>query len=583
MKKNLLLMMLCAPAVLAAQNGVTVSNLAADAGTVTFNVSWTAGVVPGGKVWVFVDYNKNGVMERLPVTGATVSPGTAETVIGNDNGAWVNGGNSFSGTVTLSFNPQTAVAGACVYASGYPPEAEYTGEQTIHFTGTPPYDLVLSSGTITVYSDYNLLPGVTLVSFTDKTGAPGTIKCIPSSTYNLVASASGFCEGGAGVTFALSGTQSGRSYELYRDGAPTAVTLTGTENAQTFTASINVPGTYTAKMLASDGYCEATMSGSHTLSKNALPTLPTIDKPNDVCLNGGDIVFTAMGYTGTLEWVSNGSGTESGNSVTFASGAATGTKTVTARSAQTYTNALVCYSAEVTQSVDVLALPDTPTLAVSASTVCLGTNIVFRVTSLVSGATYTWSGAAGTVSGTGDGTYTVSGAATGTKSVTAYARLASNGTTCQSGNASLSAFVSQPGTGGLAADVTCGCAEGTADCSGTCKTTGTYTTNDGACSGACNYAYVQLRDQCGAVTSPRHSTYSNAACFSGCDATYDSACKTGSVSAWSCRQGESCDYGGSSDCRTNCAARAKSTNYKKFGYTTYSDPWTYSCTCHFCN
>jgi hypothetical protein len=230
-----------------------------------------------------------------------------------------------------------------------------------------------------------------------------------------------------------------------------------------------------------------------------------------------------MDYSGSLTWVSNGGGVVNGNTVTFASGVVTGTKTVIARSAQTHTNAPTCYSAEVTQTAAIQALPATPNLAVSASTVCLGTNITFRVTEPANGAAYTWSGAAGTASGTGDGTYTVSGATTGTKSVTAYARQTSNGTTCQSGNATSSAVVSQPGANGQSS-TPCGCATGTSACGNICKTTGTYTTNDGACTGICNKAYVQQRNQCDLVTSPQWSSYDNVACTTGCSAVYDPDC-----------------------------------------------------------
>jgi hypothetical protein len=246
-----------------------------------------------------------------------------------------------------------------------------------------------------------------------------------------------------------------------------------------------------------------------------LPTQPTITQPDDVCFNGGDIVFTATGYTGSLEWVSNGGGSESGNSVTFNS-SATGTKTVTARSSQTHLNASACYSTTVTQSASILALPATPTLAVSASTVCLGTDIIFRVNSPVGGETYTWTGAAGTASGTGDGTYTVSGATTGTKSVTAFAHLTSSGTTCQSGNTSLSALVSQPGTDGQAVDPTCACADGTTPCGSTCKTSGTYTDDLGDCTGSCHFRYVRQLDQCGTVVNARYSSYNYTGCLTGC-------------------------------------------------------------------
>jgi hypothetical protein len=69
------------------------------------------------------------------------------------------------------------------------------------------------------------------------------------------------------------------------------------------------------------------------------------------------------------------------------------------------------------------------------------------------------------------------------------------------------------------------CAYGTTNCSGTCKTTGTYTTNDGACTGICKTAYVQLRNQCDVVVASEHSTFSNSACAQGCEATRDQNCK----------------------------------------------------------
>ena len=68
------------------------------------------------------------------------------------------------------------------------------------------------------------------------------------------------------------------------------------------------------------------------------------------------------------------------------------------------------------------------------------------------------------------------------------------------------------------------CATGTTNCSGTCKTTGTYTTNDGACTGACNTAYVQLRDQCSQVLNASYSTFNSTSCTTGCNATFNTAC-----------------------------------------------------------
>jgi hypothetical protein len=177
--------------VLLAQSGVTVSNLAVDAGTVTFNVSWQTPMpvaLWSDTVWVFVDYNKNGVMERLPVTSATASAGTVTKTPNNDKGVWIAGNarsiGSFSATVRL-FTTVSGVGGACAYASNYPPVGEYSSDTPmLSFTGTPMYDIQLvksGGGNVTVKSgDTFLLPcDYTVTLFTDATGAPGQLNGTP--------------------------------------------------------------------------------------------------------------------------------------------------------------------------------------------------------------------------------------------------------------------------------------------------------------------------------------------------------------------------------------------------------------------
>jgi hypothetical protein len=190
--------LLLLPAGLSAQNGVTVSNLAVDAGTVTFNVSWKNTGMPAvwsDTVWVFVDYNNAGTMERLPLAaGATLtatSPGGEVAYEGGNNkGIWVIGNarsaGSFSATVKLCTDAMHSVsAGACAYASNYPPVGKYTTPADISFTGTPPYTIVIkkdAGGTTETRqsnSPFTVPAGYTVQSFTDKTGAPGTLIYLP--------------------------------------------------------------------------------------------------------------------------------------------------------------------------------------------------------------------------------------------------------------------------------------------------------------------------------------------------------------------------------------------------------------------
>jgi hypothetical protein len=184
----ILLLWLGGGCVLFAQsNGVKVSNLAVSAGTVTFNVSWKSADMPtlwSDTVWVWVDYNNAGKMERLPVTGATASAGTVTKTPNNDKGVWIAGNarstGSFSATVKL-LTAVKDVAGACAYASNYPPVGEYSSvAPMISFTGTPEYEISLAKsggGSATVKAgDMFLLPcNYTVMSFIDATGMSGQL------------------------------------------------------------------------------------------------------------------------------------------------------------------------------------------------------------------------------------------------------------------------------------------------------------------------------------------------------------------------------------------------------------------------
>jgi hypothetical protein len=215
----LLLLPLFGGGLLSAQNTIDVSGLTVEAGTVTFNVKWSDPGAPNlwsDTVWVFVDYNKNGKMERLLLTGGTLTAhsGTGEFIPENTMGAWVAGdartNSPFSATVQL-FTGETTVAGACAYASSYPPVGQYVSESEIIFSGTPMYEITLvhedgvTFETIESGSTFLLPCSYTVSSFTDATGAPGITKCLAPANLTLTASPETICAG-ATVTLTASAT-----------------------------------------------------------------------------------------------------------------------------------------------------------------------------------------------------------------------------------------------------------------------------------------------------------------------------------------------------------------------------------------
>ncbi|MDR0694714.1 MAG: hypothetical protein LBF81_05400 [Prevotellaceae bacterium] len=137
------------------------------------------------------------------------------------------------------------------------------------------------------------------------------------------------------------------------------------------------------------------------------------------------------------------------------------------------------------------------------------------------------------------------------------------------------------GRNGEAAGLLDCCATGTTNCSGTCKTNGTYTTNDGECANECNSAYVQLRDQCEVVLNPTASTYTEVSCTHGCTAVANAAC----ITAPDRYLRSSCTHTNSIEalCWNLCAAECTSWGYRYYCKQFIPDgSWSqYNCLC--CN
>jgi hypothetical protein len=74
-----------------------------------------------------------------------------------------------------------------------------------------------------------------------------------------------------------------------------------------------------------------------------------------------------------------------------------------------------------------------------------------------------------------------------------------------------------------------GCCTGTSDCSGVCTTTGTYTTQETTCTGACHTAYIALRNQCGGIENHQYGTWLNETCASGCAPQSNSQCQSSTI------------------------------------------------------
>ncbi|MDR3184267.1 MAG: hypothetical protein LBT49_02545 [Prevotellaceae bacterium] len=302
---------------LSAQNtgGITLSNYKAQAGpdgrssTLTIDIRWTPPAdskkVWSDTVWVFVDYNNKGKMDRLPLSTSaaklTNPSWSGASVIeepGNRNGVWVAGNarsnGSFSATLQLPATCKDArpcvATGVCVYAINYPPVGRYTAYNQIHFTGTPPFYVTYKEGGDTVVQDnlakpFTVPAGKAVVSFYDASLAPGMITCKPPVVQTLSASADNYCVGSPDVTLALSSTEHGAVYRLYKDNAAHSV-LTGTGNPMPFPGSFG-KGAYSARVVAG-AFCEKPMNGAPVVKdERKHPAGSTTDFPDfDPCTGG---------------------------------------------------------------------------------------------------------------------------------------------------------------------------------------------------------------------------------------------------------------------------------------------------------
>ena len=124
------------------------------------------------------------------------------------------------------------------------------------------------------------------------------------------------------------------------------------------------------------------------------------------------------------------------------------------------------------------------------------------------------------------------------------------------------------------------CVNGTTDCSGTCKTTGTYTTNDGACTGNCNEAYIRQYNQCGAVIDQNYGRYTNTACTAACSPEFSTLCVAATSRVTLCDVYDNLMYANACyvPCQTLCGG------YRYYWSTLTTDGgefWSAKCLC--CN
>lgn len=99
-----------------------------------------------------------------------------------------------------------------------------------------------------------------------------------------------YCEGGAGVPVNLDGSESGVTYTLYRNGNPTATSLSGTGAALSF-GNQTVSGSYTVVATNATTGCSQTMAGNANVTMNPNPVFSISGSATAIC-DGDNFTLT---------------------------------------------------------------------------------------------------------------------------------------------------------------------------------------------------------------------------------------------------------------------------------------------------
>lgn len=215
----------------------------------------------------------------------------------------------------------------------------YSGATTmgaaVHGTGVALDFGLQPAGTYTVLAT-NLSTGCT-----SNMAGSAIITTNPLPTIYAVTGGGSFCAGGTGVHIGIGFSSTGINYQLY-NGAATVGSAIGGSNSGLDFGLQTAPGTYSVVAVNASTGCSATMSGTATVSVNALPVAYNVSGGGTYCAGGTGLLVNISNstvgvnyqlYNGAISVGSAIAGT--GASFSFGLQTTAGTYTVAATNATT--------------------------------------------------------------------------------------------------------------------------------------------------------------------------------------------------------------------------------------------------------
>jgi hypothetical protein len=199
----------------------------------------------------------------------------------------------------------------------------------------------LSFGMTTAAGVYSVVATNPLTGCTGNMSGSSIVAVNAVPVAQTVMGGGSYCAGGNGVFVTLSGSQTGVNYRLYNGTTAMSSTTPGTGGALSFGLQ-TVAGTYTVLATQTATTCTSAMTGSATISINALPTAHIITGGGSYCAGGNGVAVGLSGSnTGISYQLYNGSSTVgsampgTGSSISFGLKTAAGTYSIMATNSST--------------------------------------------------------------------------------------------------------------------------------------------------------------------------------------------------------------------------------------------------------
>lgn len=159
-----------------------------------------------------------------------------------------------------------------------------------------------------------------------------------SPTAFTLSGTASYCQGGAGVTLTLSGSETGVYYQLFKNSSPFGVSVDGTGNQITWNNMTAGSYTVNATFYAAP-YCTASMNGTVTITETPAPTVYNLSGGGSFCAGGTGLSVTLNNSQNGINYQLKKNGSNEGSPVGGTGGALVwnnmqaGTYTVTASAA----------------------------------------------------------------------------------------------------------------------------------------------------------------------------------------------------------------------------------------------------------